>query len=134
LAQFVQQLRAIEQSRLLEAFDRIQARAFSLATSRETRQALDVRQEPAELRDRYGDPPAPVRQLLHYAALRLQAVQAGVTAIDTRAAGVTVRVAVPDTEFDVAVMVVVPVPTLVARPELLAVLLTVPTDAADEVQ
>ena len=59
---------------------------------------------------------------------------AGVTAIDTRAAGVTVRVAVPDTEFDVAVMVVVPVPTLVARPELPAVLLTVPTDAADEVQ
>ena len=59
---------------------------------------------------------------------------AGVTAMDTRAAGVTVRVAVPDTELDVAVIVVAPGPTLVARPELLAVLLTVPTDAADEVQ
>ena len=59
---------------------------------------------------------------------------AGVIAMDTRAAGVTVSVAVPDTELDVAVMEVVPVPTLVARPELPAVLLTVPTDAADEVQ
>jgi len=54
LAQFDEQLRAAEQSGLLAAFDRFQARAFTLATSRETRQALDIRQEPANLRDRYG--------------------------------------------------------------------------------
>ena len=38
------------------------------------RQLIDVE---AELKDRYGEPPLPVRQLLRYAALRLQAVQAG---------------------------------------------------------
>ena len=37
------------------------------------RQLADVE---AELRDRYGDPPVPVQQLLRYAALRLQAVNA----------------------------------------------------------
>jgi len=45
----------------------------------------------AELRDRYGDPPAPVQQLLQYAALRLQAVQAGVTAIERKRDLVTVK-------------------------------------------
>jgi hypothetical protein len=59
---------------------------------------------------------------------------AGVIAMDTRAAGVTVRTAVPDTELDVAVMVVIPAPKLVTRPALPEVLLTVATDAADEVQ
>lgn len=59
---------------------------------------------------------------------------AGAIAIDTRAAGVTVRVAVPDNELDVAVMVVVPVPRLDTRPAVPVVLLTVATDAADEVQ
>ena len=52
------------------------------------RQLTDVE---AELRDRYGDPPAPVRQLLHYAALRLQAVQAGATAIDRKRDLITVK-------------------------------------------
>ena len=45
------------------------------------RQLSDVE---AELRDRYGDPPTPVQQLLRYAALRLQAVDAGVTGIERK--------------------------------------------------
>lgn len=40
----------------------------------------------------------------------------GLTAIDTRAAGVTVRTEEPETEPTVAVMVAVPCPVLVARP------------------
>jgi transcription-repair coupling factor (superfamily II helicase) len=52
------------------------------------RQLTDVE---AELRDRYGEPPAPVQQLLQYAALRLQAVQAGVTAIERKRDLVTVK-------------------------------------------
>jgi hypothetical protein len=55
-------------------------------------------------------------------------------AMDTKAAGVTVRTAVPDTELDIAVMVVIPVPRLVTRPAVPGVLLTVATDATDEVQ
>jgi Protein of unknown function (DUF1501) len=54
LAQFDQQLADTEQHRLLASYDKFQDRAFSLATSRETRQALDIRQEPDALRDRYG--------------------------------------------------------------------------------
>lgn len=54
LAQFDQQLAAAEESHLLASFSKFQARAFSLATSPETRQALDIRQEPDALRDRYG--------------------------------------------------------------------------------
>jgi hypothetical protein len=38
----------------IAAMDKFQARAWSLATSAETRRALDIRQEPAALRDRYG--------------------------------------------------------------------------------
>jgi transcription-repair coupling factor (superfamily II helicase) len=52
------------------------------------RQLVDVE---AELRDRYGEPPLPVRQLLRYATLRLQAVQAGVTAIERKRDLVSVR-------------------------------------------
>ena len=52
------------------------------------RQLIDVE---AELTDRYGQPPLPVRQLLRYAALRLQAVQAGVTAIERKRDLVSVR-------------------------------------------
>src|ERR1700741_4556505 len=53
----------------------------------------------------------------------------GVTAIATRAAEVTVRVAVPKIDPEVAVMVEVPVPLVVARPlEVMAA-----TDAWDEV-
>jgi transcription-repair coupling factor (superfamily II helicase) len=52
------------------------------------RQLADVE---AEVKDRYGEPPLPVRQLLRYAALRLQAVQAGVTAIERKRDLVSVR-------------------------------------------
>jgi transcription-repair coupling factor (superfamily II helicase) len=52
------------------------------------RQLADVE---AELKDRYGEPPLPVRQLLRYAALRLQAVQAGVMAIERKRDLVSVR-------------------------------------------
>jgi transcription-repair coupling factor (superfamily II helicase) len=52
------------------------------------RQLVDVE---AELRDRYGEPPVPVQQLLRYAALRLQAVSAGVTAIERKRDLVSVR-------------------------------------------
>jgi len=52
------------------------------------RQLTDV---DAELRDRYGEPPVPVQQLLRYAALRLQAVQAGVTGIERKRDLVSVK-------------------------------------------
>jgi transcription-repair coupling factor (superfamily II helicase) len=52
------------------------------------RQLADVE---AELRDRYGEPPVPVQQLLRYAALRLKAVLAGVTAIERKRDLVSVR-------------------------------------------
>jgi len=45
----------------------------------------------AELRDRYGEPPAPVEQLLHYAALRLQSMQVGVTGIERKRDLVSVK-------------------------------------------
>jgi len=60
------------------------------------RQLADVE---AELRDRYGDPPVPVQQLLRYAVLRLQAVQAGVTGIDRKRDLVSVRFR-PDAPID----------------------------------
>src|SRR5438067_2523652 len=60
------------------------------------RQLIDV---DAELKDRYGEPPLPVRQLLRYAALRLQAVQAGVTAIERKRDLVSVRFR-PDAPVD----------------------------------
>jgi transcription-repair coupling factor (superfamily II helicase) len=44
-------------------------------------QLSDVR---AELRDRYGDPPAPVQNLLEYAALKLLAIRVGATAIERK--------------------------------------------------
>jgi arylsulfatase A-like enzyme len=52
--QFDQQLRAASDSHHWSALDRFRERAWSLVTSPRTRQALDLRQEPAELRDRYG--------------------------------------------------------------------------------
>ena len=45
------------------------------------RQLADVE---AELRDRYGDPPTAVQQLLRYAALRLQSIDAGVVNIERK--------------------------------------------------
>jgi transcription-repair coupling factor (superfamily II helicase) len=60
------------------------------------RQLADVE---AELKDRYGEPPLPVQQLLRYAALRLQAMQAGVTAIERKRDLVSVRFR-PDAPVD----------------------------------
>jgi hypothetical protein len=54
LSQFDDQLRIADRHPGIAAMDKFQARAFTLATSQETRQALDIRQEPAELRDKYG--------------------------------------------------------------------------------
>jgi hypothetical protein len=55
---------------------------------------------------------------------------AGVTAIESRVAPVTVRVAVPLTEPELAVIVTVPVPALVANP----VVSTLATEVAEEDQ
>jgi transcription-repair coupling factor (superfamily II helicase) len=52
------------------------------------RQLTDVE---SELKDRYGEPPLPVQQLLRYAALRLQAMHAGVTGIERKRDLVSVR-------------------------------------------
>ena len=59
---------------------------------------------------------------------------AGVTASEAKAAALTVRVVEPETEPEVAVIVVEPLPTLLARPWLPAELLIVATPAADELQ
>jgi hypothetical protein len=54
LRQFDQRLQQIDQEKTLSAYDRYQQRALALVTSERTRTALDLRQEPAALRDRYG--------------------------------------------------------------------------------
>src|SRR5207302_6729838 len=54
LKQFDDSVKLAERSRALVAFNKFQARAFTLATSSKTRQALDIRQESDALRDRYG--------------------------------------------------------------------------------
>jgi hypothetical protein len=59
---------------------------------------------------------------------------AGVTAMETTAAGDTVKTVVPEIEPDVAVIVVVPVARLVASPWLPEVLLMLATAGLDEVQ
>ena len=57
------------------------------AVERES-QLTDVR---AELQDRYGEPPAAVRNLLEYASLKLLAVKVGVIAIERKKDSVTVK-------------------------------------------
>jgi hypothetical protein len=59
---------------------------------------------------------------------------AGVTVIEPRVAGVTVRVVEPEMLPDVAVIIVVPAATDVAFPFDPAVLLMVATDSAEELQ
>jgi transcription-repair coupling factor (superfamily II helicase) len=59
-------------------------------------QLEDVR---AELKDRYGDPPAAVRNLLDYASLKLLAVRVGVTTIERKRDVVTVKFR-PDAVID----------------------------------
>lgn len=54
LSQFDQRLQKLDQQKSLSAYDRYQQRALSLVTSQRTRNALDLRQEPAGIRDRYG--------------------------------------------------------------------------------
>lgn len=59
---------------------------------------------------------------------------AGVTAMESNSAGVTVRSVAPETEPEVAVTVVVPIPVLVARPLLPRLLLTTATAVFAELQ
>lgn len=54
LQQFDQRLSAVSSSRVLSTYDRYQQRALALVSSEQTRRALDLRQEPAAVRDRYG--------------------------------------------------------------------------------
>jgi hypothetical protein len=58
----------------------------------------------------------------------------GVIAMDTRAAGVTVRFAVVDTEPDVAEIEVVPVPTDVESPAVAGATLIVATVGSEDAQ
>jgi transcription-repair coupling factor (superfamily II helicase) len=51
-------------------------------------QLKDVR---AELKDRYGEPPAAVRHLLEYATLKLLAVRVGVTGVERKREMVTIK-------------------------------------------
>jgi hypothetical protein len=59
---------------------------------------------------------------------------AGVTAMETRVAAVTVNVVVPETPLIAAVIVVEPAPTAVASPMVLAAVLMVATPVALDVQ
>ena len=54
LDQFDQQRRKSDNEHVLSAYDRFQQRALALVSSERTRQALDLRQESAATRDRYG--------------------------------------------------------------------------------
>jgi hypothetical protein len=54
LEQFEAERRGLDRSRCVEEYDRFRQRAASLVTSEEARRALDVRQEPTRVRDRYG--------------------------------------------------------------------------------
>ncbi len=54
LEQLDREFDRVSSSKALDRLDRFQERAFSLLCSNETRDAFDVSQEPAELRDQYG--------------------------------------------------------------------------------
>lgn len=54
LQQLDGQQRLLEKSAAVETLDTFQQRAVSLLTSPQTKQAFDLKQEPARLRDRYG--------------------------------------------------------------------------------
>lgn len=53
-SQFDDQLRQLDRHAGIGAWDRLRQRAWSLATSSATRKALNLQEEKAELRDRYG--------------------------------------------------------------------------------
>ena len=55
----------------------------------------------SELRDRYGEPPLAVVQLIAYAGLRLEAVRAGVTSIERKRDLLTIKF-LPDARIDPA--------------------------------
>jgi hypothetical protein len=54
LAQFDAAVQCVESSRVPDSQSRLWQRAFDLANSQPIRDALDIRREPVELRDRYG--------------------------------------------------------------------------------
>jgi hypothetical protein len=54
LAQFDGERRRLDEARPVQTYSRLQQRAFALANSTRLRTALDIRQEPAGIRDRYG--------------------------------------------------------------------------------
>ena len=54
LAQIDEQFEGIQTSPAVERMDKFQQRAFSMLCSSKTRDAFDLSQEPAKLRDRYG--------------------------------------------------------------------------------
>jgi hypothetical protein len=54
LTQFDRNLQRLDAEKSLAAYDRFQQRALSLVASERTRKALDLRQESAAIRDRYG--------------------------------------------------------------------------------
>lgn len=54
LEQFDQARAALDAGPAVESYDRFQQRALSLVHSEKIREAVDIRREPAEVRDRYG--------------------------------------------------------------------------------
>src|SRR5690606_27012570 len=54
LAQFNDERRRLDRHIPPNGFDIFQQRAFALVTSEKTREALDIRREPDDVRDRYG--------------------------------------------------------------------------------
>jgi hypothetical protein len=54
LEQFDDRRRALDASAAMTSYDRLQQRAFAVATSEQIRTALDIRREPDALRDQYG--------------------------------------------------------------------------------
>jgi hypothetical protein len=54
LEQFDDARRRADTATNISAYNRLQQRAFALVTSERTRAAMDIRREPAELRDKYG--------------------------------------------------------------------------------
>src|SRR5205823_14816590 len=54
LEQFEASRRELDRSKAAETYDAMRKRALALVTSEKVRTALDIRREPARLRDRYG--------------------------------------------------------------------------------
>ena len=54
LEQFDQQRKLLDESPAAESYNKIRERAFTLVSSEKIRRALDIRQESAAMRDRYG--------------------------------------------------------------------------------